>query len=213
MSYITDNLELFSNFAELIANHFGSDCEVVIHDLTRDYDNTIVAIWNGHVTGRKVGGSGTNAGLEILRGTVEVKDSYNYLNTIKDGRIIRSSSKYFKDENGKVVGSICINIDITKMLDIQKYVNSFVEPDLKEHPKEIFTSNIDELFDSMMKDAVNNTGKKLEELNKEDKIEVVAYLDKKGAFLIKKSVERLADFLGISRFTIYNYLNAKNDEN
>ena len=211
MSYITDNLELFSNFAELIANHFGSDCEVVIHDLTREYDNTIVAIWNGHVTGRKVGGSGTNAGLEILRGSVEAKDSYNYVNTIKGGKIIRSSSKYFKDENGKVVGSICINIDITKMLEIQKYVNTFVEPDIGEHSKEIFTSNIDELFDSMIKEAVNNTGKKLEELNKEDKIEIVAYLDKKGAFLIKKSVERLADFLGISRFTIYNYLNAKHD--
>lgn len=212
MSYITDNLGLFSIFAELIVNHFGDDCEVVIHDLTREYDNTIVAIWNGHVTGRKVGGSGTNTGLEILRGSVEVKDKYNYLNTTKDGKILRSSSKYFKDENGKVVGSICINIDITNLLEIQKYINKFVEPVIKEDSKEIFTSNIDELLDTIMKEAVNNTGKKLEELNKEDKIAVVAYLDKKGAFLIKKSVERLADFLGISRFTIYNYLNAKHDE-
>ena len=47
-------------------------------------------------------------------------------------------------------------------------------------------------------------------LTKEDKVAVVRYLDEKGAFLIKKSAEKVADFLGISRFTVYNYLNEGN---
>lgn len=67
--------------------------------------------------------------------------------------------------------------------------------------------NIDELLDSMMQSAVASTGKTLVTLNKEDKVAVVRYLDGKGAFLIKKSAERVAEFLGISRFTVYNYLN------
>ena len=59
----------------------------------------------------------------------------------------------------------------------------------------------------MMQEAVAGTGKQLSMLTKEDKVAVVRYLDEKGAFLIKKSAERVADFLGISRFTVYNYLN------
>ena len=59
----------------------------------------------------------------------------------------------------------------------------------------------------MLLDAVHHTGKDVKELEKEDKVAIVHYLDGKGAFLIKKSAERVADFLGISRFTVYNYLN------
>ena len=53
------------------------------------------------------------------------------------------------------------------------------------HNKEVFTSNIDELLDEMIEDAVNMTGKDVNQLTKEEKVEVVKYLDDKGAFLIK----------------------------
>ena len=75
MSFIKDNLGMLSEIGQCIAEHFGKNCEVVIHDLTGSYDHTIVAIWNGHVTGREIGGSGTNTGLEILRGSAEAKDT------------------------------------------------------------------------------------------------------------------------------------------
>ena len=207
MSYISDHLEMLTGIGECIAAQFGPDCEVVLHDLTRPYDNTIVAIWNGHVTGRKVGGSGTNTGLEILRGTAQPKDTYHYINTTPDGKILRSSSKYFKDGEGNVVGSLCINYDITGLVKFQKTLQNITEPDKKDTQKEVFTSNVDELLDAMLLDAVHYTGKALEELEKEDKVAIVHYLDGKGAFLIKKSAERVAGFLGISRFTVYNYLN------
>ena len=76
-----------------------------------------------------------------------------------------------------------------------------------KNAQEVFTSNVDELLELMMQEAVAGTGKQLSMLTKEDKVAVVRYLDEKGAFLIKKSAERVADFLGISRFTVYNYLN------
>lgn len=211
MSFVSENFEWLSEIGEFIARQFGEDCEVVLHDLTRPYDSTIVAIWNGHITGREVGGSGTDAGLSILRGTVSPKDEYNYINTTKDGRILRSSSKYFKDKNGNAVGSLCINYDITGLTMGQKALANLLcqeEPQQeKSHSGEIFTSNIDELLETMMQDAVASTGHTVETLGKEDKVAVVRYLDSKGAFLIKKSAERVAEFLGISRFTVYNYLN------
>ena len=44
-------LELLCQIAKGIAAQFGSHCEVVVHDLTRQADHTIVAIENGHVSG------------------------------------------------------------------------------------------------------------------------------------------------------------------
>ena len=109
MSYVSDNFKILCDICECIARQFGEDCEVVLHDLTKPYENTVVAIWNGHVTGRKVGDGGTDAGLAILRGTANPKDEYCYINTAPSGHILKSTSKYFVDENGKVVGSLCIN--------------------------------------------------------------------------------------------------------
>lgn len=212
MSFVSDNLETLSSMAQCIAMQFGPECEVVLHDLTLPYDHTIVAIYNGHVTGRKLGGGGTNAGLEILRGTAQPKDQYGYINYTEDGRTIRSSSKYFRDENGKATGSMCINMDITGMLMAQAAMHSFTSPGVEERNTEVFTSNVDDLLEIMLRDAVASTGKILSVLNKEDKVAVVRYLDGKGAFLIKKSAERVAEFLGISRFTVYNYLNESQEE-
>lgn len=211
MSYMTDNLELLSSIAECIAEQFGTNCEVVLHDLTRSYDNTILAIWNGHVTGRRLGGSGTDAGLQILRGNASPDDQYHYINYTRDGRMLRTSSKYFKDAGGKVVGSMCINLDITGLMMGQAFMDTLTGTDAHSRSSEVFTSNIDELLEVMLQDAVTSTGKQLAVLNKEDKVAVVRYLDEKGAFLIKKAAERVADFLGISRFTVYNYLNESQD--
>lgn len=207
MGFVIDNFEVLDSIARCIAEQFGPHCEVVLHDLTRPYDSTIVAIYNGHVTGRQVGGGGTNAGLEILRGTALPEDQYGYINYTKDGRTLRTSSKYFRDENGGVEGSLCINMDITGLIMGEAAMRALSGIEAEKNTKEVFTSNVDELLELMMQDAVNSTGKQLAMLTKEDKVAVVRYLDAKGAFLIKKSAEKVADFLGISRFTVYNYLN------
>lgn len=210
MGYVSDNLNLLSDIAKCIAMQFGENCEVVLHDLTLPYEQTIVAIWNGHVTGRKIGDGGTNAGLEILKGSASPDDQYSYINTSPNGRILRSSSKYFRDEYGKVNGSMCINLDITDMIKCENtlryFTSSSPSSSLPQTP-ELFVGNIDELLEIMMKEAVNTTGKTVENLTKEEKVTVVHSLDDKGFFLIKKAAEKLADFLGLSRYSIYNYLN------
>ncbi len=209
MGYVSDNLNLLSDIAKCIAMQFGENCEVVLHDLTLPYDQTIVAIWNGHVTGRKVGDGGTNAGLEILKGSAAPDDQYSYVNATPTGRILRSSSKYFRDEYGKVNGSLCINLDITDMIKCENTLRSFTgsgSSALTQTP-ELFVGNVDELLEIMMKEAISMTGKSVGNLTKEEKVAVVHNLDGKGFFLIKKAAEKLADFLGLSRYSIYNYLN------
>ncbi len=54
----------------------------------------------------------------------------------------------------------------------------------------------------------NRMGGKLGGLPREKKQAAVRVLDEQGVFLIRKSVETVAEAMGVSRITIYNYLNA-----
>jgi len=51
-------------------------------------------------------------------------------------------------------------------------------------------------------------GSKLADLDRVGKQVAVRRLDEQGAFLLRKSIEYIADVMGVSRITIYNYLNA-----
>ncbi|MFP3987174.1 helix-turn-helix domain-containing protein [Streptomyces sp. E11-3] len=53
-------------------------------------------------------------------------------------------------------------------------------------------------------------GKPLAELDRKAKQEVVRILEGRGAFSVRHGVETVAGALGVSRFTVYNYLNREN---
>ena len=55
MDTIENLIPILKRVSKAIAEQFGSNCEVVIHDLTKGLDKSIVSIENGHVTGREVG--------------------------------------------------------------------------------------------------------------------------------------------------------------
>ncbi|MET7358253.1 helix-turn-helix domain-containing protein [Streptomyces sp. NPDC005562] len=53
-------------------------------------------------------------------------------------------------------------------------------------------------------------GRPLSELDRKSKQEVVRILEARGAFSVRHGVETVAGALGVSRFTVYNYLNREN---
>ena len=58
-------------------------------------------------------------------------------------------------------------------------------------------------------DAVEaELGGRLPMLSREDKQRAVRLLDDRGAFILRRAVEDVADAMGVSRITVYNYLNA-----
>lgn len=213
MESIQEELELLKMMAKGIASQFGDRCEVVLHDLTRPYNSTIVAIENGHVTGRKAGDPGTNLGLEILRGTTEELNKYNYVTQTKDGRILRSTSLYIKNKIGKPIGAICINFDISDFMMAEKALESLTTRGLERNVKESFVSNVNELLEALIQEVQEQIGKPVALMSKEDKIEAIRLLDLKGAFLIKKSSVKICDYLNISKYSLYSYLDeSKNKE-
>lgn len=50
-------------------------------------------------------------------------------------------------------------------------------------------------------------GAPLAQLDREDKQRAVKLLNERGAFGLRRSVEQVAEVMGVSRFTVYNYLN------
>ena len=119
MGYMQDHKAIYQQILSLLEHHLGPNSEIVLHDLTPPYDSTIIDIRNGHITGRKIGDCMTNLGLEVMRGTTQNGDHYNYITYTKPSNTLRSSTMHIRDENGNVVGAICINTDITDTIRME----------------------------------------------------------------------------------------------
>ena len=62
-------------------------------------------------------------------------------------------------------------------------------------------------LDRLVGSVEHELGAKLIDLDRTQKQAAIRMLDEKGAFLLRKSIEDVADSMGVSRITIYNYLN------
>ena len=205
---------------EGISALFGKNCEIVLHDhKDQPYEHTIIAIENGHVTGRNVGDCGTNLGLEVLRGTTNGSDEFNYATQTKDGRILRSSSVYIHNDEGKLIGSLCINFDISNLILAEQAINSFCQNPFQTDSKtdknkqEIFARDVNELTEALIQEVQREIGIPVVSMTKEDKLRALEYLDKRGIFLIKKSGDKVSRYFDISKYTMYSYLESVRNQN
>lgn len=200
-----------TQIVNLIEQQFGINCEVVLHDLSRPYDSTIVDIRNGHVTGRRVGDCGSNLGLEVIRGTVKDGDKFNYFTTTRDGKILRSSSIYLQDESQNIRYSLCVNVDITESVKFETYLHNQNRYNIgleaeNTSDDEFHARNIQDLTENMFERGIKYIGKPVEEMTKYDKMRLIEFLDRKGVFMITKAGEKTCEALGITRYTFYNLL-------
>ena len=212
---MNQKLDFLKQLARGIAAQFGASCEVVIHDLNcDDIEQSIVHIENGHVSNRQIGGGASGVVLEARRADPKtLKDRAPYTTKTSDGRRLRSSTLYIRNEKGGVDYIFSINYDITPLLAIEKSIRSLARVEDDEAAKQEvpqtqpqITNNVAELLDILIAQAVAHAGKPVEQMNKNDKAAVVKYLEKAGAFLITKSGDKVSSLLGISKFTLYNYM-------
>ncbi|MEA4880808.1 MAG: helix-turn-helix transcriptional regulator [Synergistaceae bacterium] len=213
MNRVQDEFRLFQSLMKSITSIFGANCEVVLHDLTDGYESTVVLIENGHVTNRQVGDCGSNLGLEVLRGTVSDGDKYGYFTNTPDGRVLRSSSVYIRNDENKVIGCLCVNFDISNLMVADKTIRSLISNGEENKEEEFFVNDVNQLLDALLKKARDEVGKPVAYMSREEKVRVVEYLDRKGAFLITRSGSRICSFLDISKFTLYSYLDEIHKEN
>lgn len=220
MNSIEEAYPLLKRIMKLIAATFGPECEVVLHDWSKGYDKSIVAIENGHVTNRKVGDCGSNLGLEVIRGTVKDGDRYNYVTKVHSEKTLKSSTIYLRNDQGEALGALCINIDITNFLNFNGSLHNLLgeeafSADLNTRTDDIefHATDIGQLTDHLIEKSLQQVNKPVDQMTKEDKLEVLRYLDEKGTFLITKSGDKVCSALKMSKYTMYSYLDIVRSNN
>ena len=203
------SMDALKQIAKGIALQFGANCEVVIHEISdKSAYSSIVAIENGHVTGRKVGDGPSHVVLEQLGHEDDnVRDQFGYLTRTKDGKILKSTSVYIRDESGRVAAILGINYDISMMQMLDGALHAFITPDQPERKEpERITLNVADLLDDLIRQADELVGKPVALMTKDDKVKAIRSLNSTGALLITKSGDKIAKHFSISKYTLYSYL-------
>lgn len=204
MPLIHHKIDALVPVADAIHATIGAYSEVVIHDITRP-DQSIVYI-AGNVTNRQIGAPLTDLVLENVRkhGN-ECEDVLNYGTTTRDGKTLRSSTTFIRDDDGQVIGCLCINIDITPMLSWRYFLEKSLAVETGSI-RETFSSDVSEALNGIIKGILETYHVPVASLPREEKLVIITQLDDKGVFLVKGAIDQVAYALGVSRYSIYNYL-------
>ena len=205
------SLEMLVSTAHGIARQFGKDCEVCIHDLSvKDLEHTIIFIINGHVSGRKIGDGASKVVLETLEAIEKgdiIVDHLGYRTTTQDGRILKSSTVFLTDSTGKYRWVLGINYDVTALMNVDAALQSITTVESHDSNGDgQIPLNVNDLLDNLINQSVKRIGKPPALMNKEEKIQAIQFLRDAGAFLITKSGDKVSNFYGISKFTLYSYI-------
>lgn len=202
------NEHIFENhkrLAKTLVDTFGRNCEVAIHDFEM-LPNSLVHI-EGTVTQRKPGAPITDLVIRAFKREGDgIADQVNYSTTTRDGRNLKSSTSFIRDEQGVVIGAFCINFDISPFMNASAAIDEFIQTVETDEGKETFASSLNETVESFFGFALAKMGKHPSSMTKDERVQFVEILEDQGAFLLKGAVEQVARAMGVSRFSVYNYL-------
>ena len=190
----------------------GDNYEVILHDVSEP-ETSVVAIFNGHLSGRKVGDPMTELARNLVHEEVYRERDFvsNYEGRTRDGRQFVSST-YFIKEEGELLGLICVNHDTSDLtalsIHLQNLLSAFSVPG--HAAQAAYTEELDGSIPGLSTTLIHNTilrqsvpARRMTAREKEDLIEE---LDRQGVFSTKGAVAQAARELGISEPTVYRYL-------
>ncbi len=123
---------------------------------------------------------------------------------------LKSSTMFIRNEDGTNIDYILsINYDITSLLAIEASIKGLIGTDPRESSEkkpEPIVTNVNDLLDSLIEQSVALIGKPVAMMNKEEKVRAIQFLNKSGAFLITKSGDKISSYFGISKYTLYSYI-------
>jgi len=194
--------EFLDRTARGIAEMFGSTCETLVHDMG-DPSHPILAIYNGHVSGREVGSTLDILGTarELDQNTL-VTDLVNLYATTPSGQQVKSSTFHLIGEDYNL--ALGINFDYSSLVYANRILVDLMsaQADLQSALWRGGESGLGDILD----ECLAAVGKPVSALNKKDRIKIIALLDQKNAFSYRKSVPFVAKRLQVSRYTVYKYL-------
>lgn len=206
MNDFADNLISFANG---LGKLFGYNCEIALYNY-RGIDYELFHVVNNHVTHRKAENNMNNYELDAFTKAQAHNGHTVFSYNTKDGRSFKAAL-FILDVKHDEYTIMIITYDVTDFLLLKKVFQDFstTEERLEGNLSSSIqgnNENIDVLMQNIVSSVINDIGKPISYLSKEDKVRIVKLLDEKGIFLIKGAVEYVADKLCVSRYTIYNYL-------
>lgn len=197
--------EFLYRLAEAISLMFGKNCETIIHEMNGQHVLN-VAIFNGHVSNRKAGSTLSIYGKDTSQDqSPEQNLELDYLNqrVITNGKQIKSTTIHMRGEDYDY--ALGINYDITIMEQMARVMEGFtaVEGELSNRILCGDQTEVVALFDS----CLESFNVPVDLMKKNDRIELVRLLKEKGVFRLQRSVPYVAERMGVSKYTVYNYLN------
>lgn len=224
----------YIKLAEFLGQLLGPDYEVVLHDACNK-DSSVIAIANGHISGRTVGAPLTSAALQAIASRDHETTDFrsNYTGVASNGKLLRSSTFYIKDSNGQLVGLLCINFDDSRYRELSNEILRLCHPDAfvsnnftfsqktydaaqsegNTSSHESFQSSLSELTEDVLTQALKQRGVPADRLSKKERITLIEELNEKGFFLLKGAIKQVADMLNCSQTTIYRHLNRLSSSN
>ena len=200
----------YIKIAELMGEMFSPFLEVIVHDLASP-QKSIIAIFNGHITGRKIGDPTTDLGLKRVEGGVPEK-IVNYRNENERGLTLKSSSMAIRDSQGRLIGSICLNLNISAFEGLSSMIEGFLstKPNPYINGKEKFSAQSlippEEEIKTFIRETMVNLSLNQTTLTKEDKMTIIQKLFVSGHLNKKSAVTIISKELNISKPTVYKYL-------
>lgn len=202
------DIKKYIPITRMIGDTFGTHCEVILHDFSNP-QNSVVYTRNNTVTNRQVGESFTEYFVKevLLSRKFEDDCSVNYMMTGSSGQTVKSSTALIRDSGDRVIGALCVNIDVTCLANVLSQLSELMgmEPPSLSLEKEVeVRPHIKEIVDDIIDQTIGSQDVEL--LSREQKIELIRFMNAKGIFLIKGATDKVADRMNISKVTVYSYL-------
>ena len=220
----------YTVLVDFLGHILGPDYEVALHEL-KDDSNEIIAIANGELTGRHLGSPLSNKMLEYLTSHLYETQDYvlRFESTAITGKKMCSNSLFIKGPHNELAGLLCINFDSSRYQELSARVmdlcSNMLTPGVQSGTRLIVEANdpvetpvrsgyptsIAGATASIVSQVVANYPVEVDRLTQDEKMEIMAALNRKGVFLLKGSVSYVAKELHSSEASIYRYLGKLNN--
>lgn len=217
----TELIKQYKTLVTFLGKTLGPCFEIVLHEI-KEKEIKMIAIANGEISNRKLECSISDEKLNILKKKKSLNEDtmLNHTILLKNGKKIRSSSMFIK-ENNKIIAMLCINFDDSKFHDINKQILRIIHPDMfvknyladisynisiDEDEKQEKDENINFLMEKLFLEINDELNLPTERLNKNEKEKAVLALYEKGLFNLKEAISFTAKKLNCSTTSIYRYL-------
>ena len=191
-----DLLYSYKTTVKFLGSVLGPDYEVVLQDLSNK-NHSVIAIENGHISGRTIGSPLTSAVFQMLSSKVYEENDFvaNYKGVAENGHLLRSSSMFIKDSNGNPIGLLCINFDDSRYMELHEKLFSMIHPgnfvknissglsnstdnikDLSSSITENFAIDVAALREQIFNDATANLKTPVDRLNQNERKEIMIKL-------------------------------------